>query len=103
MRLNPYYPDWYLWYLADAYDSIGRYEEVIAAVQRMEDPSEGCRLLAIGYAHLGMMDEAKSAAREVLRLHPSFTIGEWRRRPPFRPGEAFDRYIEGLRRAGLPD
>ena len=53
MRLNPFYPDWYLWYLADAYDALGRYEDVVAAVQRMHDPSEGRRLQAIGYAHLG--------------------------------------------------
>ena len=44
MRLNPYYPDWYLWYLADAYDAMGRAEDVVAAVQRMHDPSEGQRL-----------------------------------------------------------
>jgi adenylate cyclase len=24
MRLNPYYPDWYLWYLANAYHTLGR-------------------------------------------------------------------------------
>jgi hypothetical protein len=59
MRLNPFYPDWYLWYLADAYDALGRYEDVVAAIQRMHDPSEGRRLQAIGYAHLGMMDDAK--------------------------------------------
>jgi adenylate cyclase len=41
MRLNPFYPDWYLWYLADAYDALGRYEDVVAAIQRMHDPSEG--------------------------------------------------------------
>ena len=38
MRLNPYYPDWYLWNLADAYDVLQRYEDVIATVQRMHDP-----------------------------------------------------------------
>ena len=33
MRLNPYCPDWYLWCLADAYDTMGRSEDVIATVQ----------------------------------------------------------------------
>jgi len=103
MRLNPYYPDWYLWYLADAYDSLGQYSDVIATVQRMEDPSEGRRLLAISYAHLGMMHEARAAAAEVLRLHPGFTISQWRHRPPFREGVAYERYLEGLRKAGLPE
>jgi predicted Zn-dependent protease len=103
MRLNPYYPDVYLWYLADAYDSLGRYSDVVATVKRMQDPSEGQRLLAIGYAHLGMMDEAHAAAAEVLRLHPGFTISEWRHRPPFREGPEFERYLDGLRKAGLPE
>jgi TolB-like protein/class 3 adenylate cyclase len=103
MRLNPYYPDWYLWYLADAYDALGRSEEVIATVRRMEDPSEGRRLLAVNYAHLGMMEEAHAAAREVLRLHPGFTISEWRERPPYRDKLVLERYVEGLRKAGLPE
>ena len=103
MRLNPFYPDWYLWYLADAYDALGRYEDVVATVQRMHDPSEGRRLQAIGYAHLGLMDEARAAAREVVRLHPGFTINEWCKRPPFRQGPVLERYKDGLRKAGLPE
>ena len=103
MRLNPYYPDWYLWYLADAYDALGQYKEVIATVRRMEDPSEGQRLLAVAYANLNMPNEARGAAREVLRLHPGFRISRWRQRPPYRDGAVHERYLEGLRKAGLPD
>jgi adenylate cyclase len=103
MRLNPFYPDWYLWYLADAYDALGRYEDVVAAVQRMHDPSEGRRLQAVGYAHLGMMKESQAAAREVMRLHPGFSISQWIQRPPFRQGPVLERYVEGLREAGLPE
>ncbi|MGC2782708.1 MAG: adenylate/guanylate cyclase domain-containing protein [Roseiarcus sp.] len=103
MRLNPYYPDWYLWYLADAYDAMGRSEDVIATIHRMHDPSEGQRLAAANYAHLGMMREAEAAAGEVLRLHPQFTIGQWRERPPYRDPAVLERFVEGLRKAGLPE
>jgi class 3 adenylate cyclase/tetratricopeptide (TPR) repeat protein len=103
MRLNPYYPDWYLWYLADAFDALGESQKVITAIQRMQDPSEGARLLAVAYAHLGMMDEARAQAAEVLRLHPGFTISSWSTRPPYRDRAVFERYVEGLRRAGLPE
>jgi adenylate cyclase len=102
MRLNPYYPDWYLWYLADAYDVMGRCEDVIAAIQRMHDPSEGQRLAAANYAHLGMIKDAQNAAREVLRLHPHFTISQWRERPPYRDPAVLERFVDGLRKAGLP-
>jgi TolB-like protein/class 3 adenylate cyclase len=103
MRLNPHYPDWYLWYLADIYDVLDRSEDVIATVRRMHDPSEGQRLLAIHCAHLGRMSEAQSAAREVVRLHPHFRISEWRERPPYRDPVPLERYVEGLRKAGLPE
>ncbi|HTR12760.1 MAG TPA: tetratricopeptide repeat protein [Roseiarcus sp.] len=102
MRLNPHYPDWYLWYLADAYDTLGRSEDVIATVQRMHDRSEGQRLLAANYAHLGMMKQAQSAAQQVLRLHPNFRISEWRERLPYRDPVPLERYVEGLRKTGLP-
>ena len=103
MRLNPYYPDWYLWYLADAYNAMGRPADVIATVHQMQDPSEGRRMLAANFAHLGMVDEARAEAEEVLRLHPGFTLSSWRRRPPYRDQTILERYIDGLRRAGLPD
>jgi adenylate cyclase len=66
MRLNPYHPDWYLWHLADAYSVLRQHEDVIATVQKMRDPSEGRRLLAASYAHLGMLEEARFQARELL-------------------------------------
>jgi hypothetical protein len=103
MRLNPHFPDWYLWYLADIYDVMGRSEDVIASVRRMHDPSEGQRLMAIHCAHLGRMEEARAAAREVMRLHPNFRISEWRERPPYRDARPLERYVEGLRKAGLPE
>jgi adenylate cyclase len=103
MRLNPFYPDWYLWYLADAYDALGRYEDVVAAIQRMHDPSEGWRLQAIGYAHLGMMDDAKAAAREVMLRQPGFTISEWCQRPRFWRGRSSSATRRDYVKAGLPE
>jgi adenylate cyclase len=103
MRLNPYYPDWYLWCLADAYDALGQFESVIATVQRMQDPSQGRRLLAASFAHLGMMREAEAATSDVLRLHPEFSIGQWIGRMPYRDKDVLARFVEGLRKAGLPD
>ncbi len=103
IRLNPYYPDWYLWYLGDAYNALGRSEDVIATVQKMSDPSEGRRLLAANYAHLGMMAEAKVQAEEVLKLHPQFSIANWSKRPPYKNREILEHYMDGLRQAGLPE
>lgn len=103
MRLNPYYPDSYLWCLADAHNAMGRAADVVATIQRMQNPAEGRRLLAANLAHLGRLEEARAESAEVLRLHPGFTIGQWRHRPPYRDAAVLERYIEGLRKAGLPD
>lgn len=103
IKLNPYYPDWYLWYLGDIYDALGRPEDVIATVRRMRNPAEGRRLLAANYAHLGRLDEARAEAQEVLRLHPDFTVASWSQRPPYKYREKLERFIDGLRRAGLPE
>jgi TolB-like protein/class 3 adenylate cyclase/Tfp pilus assembly protein PilF len=103
MRLNPYYPDWYLWNLADVYDAMGRYNDVIEAVLRMRNPDEGRRLLAASYAHLDMLDEARAQAKEVMRVHPEFRISQWRSRPPHTDRALLERLVEGFRKAGLPE
>jgi hypothetical protein len=44
MRLNPYYPDTYLWHLADAYSYMGVTRMSIATIKRMRNPPRvaGC-------------------------------------------------------------
>ena len=103
MQLNPHYPDWYLWHLADAHDAMGRPAVVIATVLRMQNPAEGRRLLAANYAHLNMMDVAHAQAREVMRLHPDFRVSNWSLRPPYRDAAVLARFIEGMLEAGLPE
>lgn len=60
-------------------------------------------MLAANFARLGMMDKARAEAAEVLRVHPQFTISSWRQRPPYRDQAVLERYVEGMRKAGLPD
>jgi tetratricopeptide (TPR) repeat protein len=55
MRLNPFYPDEYLWNLAGAYYNIKDYEKAIETALKMNNPTEGQRVLAASYAQLGRM------------------------------------------------
>ncbi len=33
MRFDPDFPDWYLWYLADAYYALRQYDEAVDALE----------------------------------------------------------------------
>ena len=101
MVLNPFYPDWYIWYLGEAYFHLGDYEQTIETLNKMQNKSEGHRLLASSYALLGRLDEAKEHANEILRIHPTFTIDNWAKVPPDKDGERLKIFLEGLRLAGL--
>jgi adenylate cyclase len=101
MRLNPYHPDWYLWYLGDAYFYSGDYEATIRALSKMQDNSEAHRLLAASHALLGQLERARHHAQQVLAIHPNFSIEHWRTVPPNKHDEQIELFMEGLRRAGL--
>jgi adenylate cyclase len=101
VRLNPYHPDWYLWFLGEAHFHLRQYDEAIRTLQRMRDQSEGHRLLAASYALSDRLEEARYHAQQVMSVYPDFTIEHWRTVPPDRNPEPLERFVEGLRMAGL--
>jgi adenylate cyclase len=101
VRLNPYHPDWYLWFLGEAYFNLGQYEEATRTLHRMRDQSEGHRLLAASYALSDRLEQARYHAQQVMSVYPDFTIEHWRTVPPDRNPEPLERFLEGLRKAGL--
>ena len=103
MRLNPFYPDWYLWCLADAYDALGQSENVVTTVHSMQNPDQGRRLLAANLAHLGRTAEAQALASAIMWAHPEFRVSVWADRMPYRDRAVLDRFVAGLRAAGLPE
>jgi adenylate cyclase len=103
MRLNPFFPDSYLWNLADAHFALERYEDAIATVNRMHNPAEGRRLLAASLALLGKISEAQAEAAEILTLYPNFSIDAWSEIQPDTDARVLARFVEGLRLAGLPN
>lgn len=101
MRLNPFYPDEYLWYLGGAYYNLQRYEDAIQAVSGMQNPREGQRILAASHAQLGHTSAARAHAEKVLEAHPDFNLDHWARIQPDRQNDATLHFIEGLKKAGL--
>jgi adenylate cyclase len=102
MQLNPFYPDQYLWHLAGAYYNLFRYEDAVRAIQTMQNPTEGRRILAASYAQLGRLNEARQEAEKVLKAHPEFRVERWASILPDRLQSDVTHFIEGLKKAGLP-
>lgn len=101
MRLNPFYPDQYLWHLGGAYFNLRRYEEAIETLSCMHNPTEGRRLLAACYSHLGRIGEARQQAAKVLESHPNFSLEHWASIQPDKYPEDVEHFIDGLKKAGL--
>jgi hypothetical protein len=60
-------------------------------------------ILAAAAAHLGYTAEASAGLEGFVRLLPGVTLGDPRIIRPFRRATDRDRFLSGLRKAGLPD
>ena len=103
VQLNPKCPDWYHWIKGSAYFHLGRYEEVLAALERMSATEYAGRLKAAAYAHLGREDEARRETAEFLKLVPGFSISTWARTEYYADPEELARYVEGSARPACPN
>jgi hypothetical protein len=59
------------------------------------------QVLAVVYAELGREKEARAEVGEILRISPGASLERWRERAPYKNKAELDRYISGLRKAGL--
>ena len=59
--------------------------------------------LAVALAQLDRLDEARDSLTKFLELSPDYTIGRARHAMPFRHQADLEHYIDGLRKAGLPE
>ncbi|OED49225.1 tetratricopeptide repeat protein [Leisingera sp. S232] len=101
IRLNPYFPDQYLWHLGGAYYNLKQYDAVIETLTKMNNPTEGQRMLAASYAQLGKMELARDMAARHREAHPNFSLDRWARVQPDRLEEDTQHFVEGLKKAGF--
>ncbi|MEH2504031.1 TolB-like protein [Bradyrhizobium sp. AZCC 1578] len=89
-----------------AFIELRRFDEAIAVGKKAlrQNPSfaPAHRCLASAFAHLERDAEAREAAARLLQLDPAFTISAWIARFAGERSRA-KLYIEGLRKAGLPE
>ena len=107
MRLNPYYTWDYLYNLGRAYYSAGRYNEAIVELEKARDRNENAlpvRLyLAASYINADRQEDAAWEVEQIQMLNPSETLAHTKKSSPITDKELKERFLDDLRKAGLPE
>jgi TolB-like protein/class 3 adenylate cyclase/cytochrome c-type biogenesis protein CcmH/NrfG len=107
LALDPFYPDVYMHLKAQALYQLGLYPEAAALLKRRilrnPDTDSSRVLLAAACGQMGQFEEAREAWREALRVNPAYSLEHRRKVLPYKNPEDFERVIDGLRKAGLPE
>ena len=108
LRLSPLDPRTFLAYTGIAYAHFhaGRYEEALewasSGVRRWPHFVHLHRIMMANFAMMGRLEEAKQSREQVLRLAPTLTIAEMRRKSLLRPDDT-EKLVVAWRRAGMPE
>ena len=106
IRLNPFDPLLFATFagMSVAFIGLGRFDEAVSAAKKAVRQNPlfpfTYRCLASALAHLGREAEAREAVAGLLELEPDFRISEWVARGGVSRAQI---YIDGLRKAGLPE
>lgn len=103
-RLNPFPPSWYYLTLGAAQYAARDYEAAIETLRRDETyRTSSRRFLAASLAQLGRFEEARAEVEMFLIANPHFTTSHWVWTEPFRDDAMLEHFVDGFRKAGLPD
>lgn len=115
MRLNPYYPPYYLYYLGLAQFNLGYFEKTAETLKQATalnpDDRWPYRLLLATYGHLGRLEDAKKIVEKVKKIDERgyqeyadpLTVRSAAFWLPFQQPADAARLAEGLRKADVPD
>lgn len=109
IRLSPLDPDMALFLggFAIAHYAAGRYAEAAryaTEAARLRPGFQGVqRMRCASLAQAGQVDEARSSLATLRREHPELSMDWIRANTPFQTAELMERYLEGMRKAGLDE
>jgi adenylate cyclase len=112
LRLSPRDPDvsWWQWFMCHAHTHVGQWEQAIEWCGKSIASGNQSFFpfvdLAAANAWAGHDKEAKEAAAELQKVYPGFTVQTWADMrwsddPTF--NAQYQRIVEGLRKAGVPE
>ncbi|RVD56235.1 adenylate cyclase [Mesorhizobium sp. M2D.F.Ca.ET.185.01.1.1] len=103
-RLNPFPPSWYYLTLGQAQYAARDYEAAVETLRRDETyRTSSRRFLAASLAQLGRLDEARTEVALFLVGNPHFSTQRWADTEPFRDEAMLEHFVDGFRKAGLPE
>ena len=107
MRLDPFPSIFQYIALGRSYLLKHQYEKALVeynkAYQQSPDSPLVLKDLASAYGLLGRKDEARDKADRVLEIDPDFSLHKFSRMSPFKNQSDTDLFVEGLRKAGIPE
>jgi tetratricopeptide (TPR) repeat protein len=103
-RLNPHPTSNYYWILGQAQYAARQYEAAVKTLRREETyRTVSRRVLAGSLAQLGRLEEARREAEFCMVTNPLFRISFWATTRPFRDDATLAHFVDGFRKAGLPE
>jgi TolB-like protein/cytochrome c-type biogenesis protein CcmH/NrfG len=103
-RLNPFPASWYYLTLGAAQYAAGDYEAAVETLRRDETyRTSSRRFLAASLAQLGRLGEARAEVEMFLVANPRFSTRRWAETEPFRDAATQEHFVDGFRKAGLPE
>ena len=107
VRFNPLLPPHLTCHLGHSYFLLRRYDDAVEMIRNTIDRVPTFVVahvfLAVIYSETERMQETAAEIETVLKLVPGYTLPLVDERFPHRLPEAQDRFLGGLRKAGLPD
>lgn len=103
---DPYY-FWFENFYTIAYVFKGDYRQAAIVGRRAVKANPGFsnayKPLIAALGHLGQIEEAREAVGKLLLLEPNFTVQRFAKTYPIKKDSDRERYMDGLRKAGVPE
>ena len=107
LRLETFAPAVWEFYAGHSHLLLRQYDQALTRFNRVVEraPKFGGAhaILAWTYVELDRLDDARDAIKTVLELAPHSSLKKFDRTVPIRVDEDRNRYLDGLRKAGLPE
>ena len=107
IRLNPYFPAFWLGSVGHAYLTLRRYEEALGPLREAVGQAPrywpGLGWLAAVCVRLGLTEDARDAIAAIRLIEPTITVSTWGRMISYRHEEDKTHVLDGLRMAGMAE